>query len=188
MKKMLVFAAALMMVFSLEACGSSAGGEGTGEATQGDVAETAAEQAPEETAEEESSAPEEDQAEAPEAPQEDDGAFIPENHTFGLVGDFNNWTDDVPLEYNGGHWEVTIELPAMCEFRVRADGRDDYSWGMWGNGDGTDANGYTVVEGTYVIMFGLMDDSTEGGVEWSQIDEDGSDWGKGSSPSDWGRG
>ena len=64
--------------------------------------------------------------------------FIPEDHTYGLVGSFNGWGGDDPehptdvaMERASGLliWTGEVELEADKEVKVRADHDWTYSWG-----------------------------------------------------------
>ena len=63
--------------------------------------------------------------------------FTPDNsgRTYGVVGSFNNWSNDVPLEdkYGIGIYYGTVkDLPAgEYEYKVRADGAWAMSWGAY---------------------------------------------------------
>ena len=76
--------------------------------------------------------------------------FVPADHTYGIVGSFegSNWEDggDVAMESAGDNvWTGEVELKANDEFKVRADGKWDYSWG-----DGEN-NFVCPADGTYVV-------------------------------------
>ena len=77
--------------------------------------------------------------------------YVPADHTYGIVGSFegSNWEDgkDVAMTDNGdGTWTGEVELKAGDEFKVRADGAWDNSWGA---ADG--ANLKCEADGTYVV-------------------------------------
>lgn len=63
--------------------------------------------------------------------------FVPQTeHTFGLIGDFNSWSKDIPMEdtYGIGVYTATVEGLTPGEtytFKVRADGAWDLSWGVY---------------------------------------------------------
>lgn|GEM_PF-651158 len=64
--------------------------------------------------------------------------FVPQNteHTFGAIGSFNEWSKDVPMEdkYGIGIYYAVIDgLKAgeTYEYKVRADGAWDLSWGKY---------------------------------------------------------
>jgi hypothetical protein len=75
--------------------------------------------------------------------------WVAADHTYGIIGGFNEWGSDVAMTDNGdGTWSGEVELTAGTEFKVRADGAWDYSWG-----DPSTENGNCVVDadGTYVV-------------------------------------
>ncbi len=75
--------------------------------------------------------------------------FVPADHTYGIVGGFegSDWATDVAMTDNGdGSWTGEVTLKANDEFKVRADGAWDYSWGAE---DG--ANLVAEADGTYVV-------------------------------------
>ena len=75
--------------------------------------------------------------------------WVPGDHTYGVIGGFNDWGGDVAMEADGeGKWTAEVELTAETEFKVRADGAWDFSWGTDGlNG----ANFKAEADGTYVV-------------------------------------
>lgn len=86
------------------------------------------------------------------------GKFIPAEHKFGIVGGFNDWgnsgiadTEMVAGENNS--WTGEVELEAGTEFKVRADGKWDFSWGQ---ADGSNFKAETA--GTYVVTVTFVDD------------------------------
>ena len=82
-------------------------------------------------------------------PYEEILTFVPAEHTYGIIGGFNEWNGDVAMEADGENtWKGEVELTAGTEFKVRADGAWDYSWG-----DPSTENGNCVVaaDGTYVV-------------------------------------
>ena len=73
--------------------------------------------------------------------------WVPADHTYGVIGAFNNWDGDVAMELSdAGLWTADVELKAGDEFKVRADGAWDYSWG---NADGS--NLAAAEDGTYTV-------------------------------------
>ena len=75
--------------------------------------------------------------------------YVAADHTYGIVGTFNNWGDtaDVEMTADGENtWKGEVELEAGAEFKVRADGAWDYSWGTedGGNFKAEEAGTYTV--------------------------------------------
>ena len=91
--------------------------------------------------------------------------FVAEEHTYGLVGNFNNWgeTPDFPLVWDeevGGYF-AQVQFPAGIEFKVRADSAWDYNWGFESLTDLTeghlaDQGGNILVktEGIYLLAIG----------------------------------
>ncbi len=56
--------------------------------------------------------------------------WVAADHTYGVIGGFNEWAADEAMADNGdGTWSATVALTAGTEFKVRADGAWDYSWG-----------------------------------------------------------
>ena len=56
--------------------------------------------------------------------------FVPADHTYGIIGGFNDWSDDVAMEPAGDNvWTGEVELTAGTEFKIRADGDWTYNWG-----------------------------------------------------------
>ena len=77
--------------------------------------------------------------------------FVPADHTYGIVGSFegSNWGEgaDIAMAAAGDNaWSGEVELKAGDEFKVRADGAWDNSWGA---ADG--ANLKCEADGTYVV-------------------------------------
>ena len=75
--------------------------------------------------------------------------YVPADHTYGIIGGFNEWGGDVAMEAAGDNaWTGEVELTAGTEFKVRADGDWTYSWG-----DPNTESGNCVCEadGTYVV-------------------------------------
>ena len=75
--------------------------------------------------------------------------WVAADHTYGIIGAFNGWDGDVAMEkVDDTTWTGEVELTAGDEFKVRADGAWDYSWG-----DPTTENGNCACEadGTYVV-------------------------------------
>lgn len=82
-------------------------------------------------------------------------AWVAADHTYGIIGGFNGWAEDVAMTDNGdGTWSGEVELTAGTEFKVRADGAWDFSWG-----DPTTESGNCVVDadGTYVVTIAFPD-------------------------------
>ena len=83
--------------------------------------------------------------------------YIPADHTYGIIGGFNDWAGDVAMEkVDDKTWVGEVDLTAGTEFKVRADGAWDYSWG-----NGAD-NLVAEEDGTYevTIVFNSADDVT----------------------------
>ena len=82
--------------------------------------------------------------------------FVPADHTFGVVGSFNDWGGSPDVEMTAGEnnsWSAEVELPAGAEFKVRADSAWDNNWGA---ADG--ANLVAAEEGTYVVTITFGDE------------------------------
>ncbi len=80
--------------------------------------------------------------------------WVAGDHTYGVIGSFagSEWNTDVPMEANGENsWTAEVELKAGDEFKVRADGAWDYSWG-----DGAD-NLKCEADGTYIVTITFAD-------------------------------
>lgn len=68
--------------------------------------------------------------EKPEEEPKPEPVIVFGEHTYGLIGSFNEWAADVTMEVVDG-WAVgTIELEANAEFKVRLDGAWDDSYGF----------------------------------------------------------
>lgn len=76
--------------------------------------------------------------------------FVPGDHTYGVIGGFegNDWASDVAAMTSAGDnkWTAEVEIKANTEFKVRADGAWDYSWGTAEGG-----NLKAEADGTYVV-------------------------------------
>ena len=60
------------------------------------------------------------------------GDTTPQFSTLGVIGGFNSWGGDVAMTNNGGIYSAAIgDLAAGTEFKVRADGAWDLSWGAY---------------------------------------------------------
>ena len=59
--------------------------------------------------------------------------FDPSKHTFGVIGGFNDWNDDVSMtELTDGIYYANIgDVGAGTEFKIRADKSWDYSWSSY---------------------------------------------------------
>ena len=91
--------------------------------------------------------------EKPEATLED---FVFADHTYGLIGSFNDWSADVAMEIIEGWATATVELPADAQFKVRVDGGWDYSFGY----DVTEDAPLAPVNGTeFVTSFNGQDNN-----------------------------
>lgn len=86
--------------------------------------------------------------------------------TLGLIGDFNNWGDDVAFTYDylSSSWKTEpVALEAGKAIKVRVDGAWDTNWGMTGTMSTAIAGGYELEAGkdnisvpetgTYVVVF-----------------------------------
>jgi starch-binding outer membrane protein SusE/F len=70
--------------------------------------------------------------------------WAPTKVTWGLIGDFNGWSTDVPMTFNSttGVWTGTITASAAGGFKMRANGNWNLSYGTGGS-----ANSLTAVSG-----------------------------------------
>jgi hypothetical protein len=80
--------------------------------------------------------------------------------TWGLIGDFNGWSTDVPMTYNStsGVWTGVITAAADGGFKVRANGAWDLSYGTGGQANSlTSDNGSNIpiTAGTHTITMDL---------------------------------
>ena len=101
-------------------------------------------------------------------PYEEVLEYIPADHTYGIIGGFNDWAGDVAMEEAGENiWTGEVELTAGTEFKVRADADWTYSWG-----DPTTESGNCVAEadGTYVVT---VDFSSGNGVVTATLKDGG---------------
>lgn len=86
--------------------------------------------------------------------------FVPADHEYGVIGSFegSNWEKDVAMEKTDDNvWTGEVTMKTGDEFKVRADGAWDYSWG---NGCG---NLVCEADGTYVVT--ITFNGTEATVE-----------------------
>ena len=84
--------------------------------------------------------------------------WVPADHTYGVIGSFNEWGADVAMTKGEGNtWTAEVELTAGAELKVRADGAWDNSWG-----NGAD-NVKVEADGTYVVTI-TFDDAGNGTV------------------------
>ncbi len=73
--------------------------------------------------------------------------FIPADHTYGIIGGFNDWNGDVEMtKVDENTWSGEVELTADTEFKVRADADWTYSWGA---DDGSNLK--ADADGTYIV-------------------------------------
>ena len=63
----------------------------------------------------------------------DSSVFNASEHTFGVIGSFNDWNEDVEMtEISDGIYCANIgDVEANKEFMIRADGEWDWSWGAY---------------------------------------------------------
>lgn len=86
--------------------------------------------------------------------------FVPADHEYGIIGAFegSGWETDVAMEKTGDNvWTGEVTMKTGDEFKVRADGAWDYSWG-----NGSD-NLVCEADGTYVVT--ITFNGTEATVE-----------------------
>ena len=73
--------------------------------------------------------------------------WVAGDHTYGVIGSFNEWASDVAMEAGEENtWSATVDLKAGDELKVRADGAWDYSWGAEGG-----ENVKIEEDGTYLV-------------------------------------
>lgn len=65
----------------------------------------------------------------PEEPKEEP-VMVLGDHTWGVIGSFNSWGADVAMTISGNTATATITVDANAEFKVRADGGWDHSYGF----------------------------------------------------------
>jgi len=85
--------------------------------------------------------------------------FVPADHTYGIVGSFegSNWGEGADVEMTTEDnlvWTGTVELKAENEWKVRADGAWDNSWGQE---DGS--NFKAEADGTYEVTIDFSGDA-----------------------------
>ena len=79
--------------------------------------------------------------------------WVAADHTYGIIGAFNEWSADVAMEADGENtWKGEVELTAGQEFKVRADGAWDFSWGAE---DGSNCK--AEADGTYIVTITFVD-------------------------------
>ena len=100
-------------------------------------------------------------------PYEEVVEFIPADHTYGIIGGFNDWNGDVAMDATAENvWTGEVELTAGTEFKVRADADWTYSWGTEDGG-----NCVAEADGTYVVTIdfssgnGVVTAALKGGEE-----------------------
>ena len=75
--------------------------------------------------------------------------WVAADHTYGIIGAFNDWSADVAMEAAGENvWTGEVELKADQEFKVRADADWTNSWGDPSTESG---NCKCEADGTYVV-------------------------------------
>ena len=75
----------------------------------------------------------------PEPEPEPEPEPVPEaKYNLGVMGSFNNWSEDIPMQYMDDYFATGIYVatidnlePGEYEFKVRADGKWDLSWGEY---------------------------------------------------------
>ena len=56
--------------------------------------------------------------------------FVPSAHNYGVIGLNGDWNNDVAMTLAEGVYSAEITTTAETNFKVRADGQWDYSWGF----------------------------------------------------------
>jgi hypothetical protein len=58
--------------------------------------------------------------------------FVPGDHTYGVIGLNGDWSADIAMVRDGENlkWTKEVTAEAATNFKVRADGAWDYSWGF----------------------------------------------------------
>lgn len=78
---------------------------------------------------------------------------------WGLIGDFNGWSTDVPMTYNSGSqtWTGTISPGSAGGFKMRANGNWNLNYGTGGNAGSMSAGGgnIPITAGTHTITMSL---------------------------------
>lgn len=83
--------------------------------------------------------------------------WVAGDHKYGVIGAFNDWNADVAMEAGENNtWSADVEFKEAGEFKVRADGAWDYSWG-----DATAESGNCSVAeaGTYTVTIDFSGDA-----------------------------
>jgi hypothetical protein len=80
--------------------------------------------------------------------------------TWGLIGDFNGWSTDVPMTYNATSqvWTGTVTAASAGGFKIRANGNWNFSYGTGGSANSLTAAGggnIPITAGTHTITFDL---------------------------------
>jgi starch-binding outer membrane protein SusE/F len=78
--------------------------------------------------------------------------------SWSLIGDFNNWSADVPMTYSGGVWTGTISPSAAGGFKIRANDAWNISYGPGGPAGSLTSNGggnIPITAGTHTITMNL---------------------------------
>jgi hypothetical protein len=80
--------------------------------------------------------------------------------TWGLIGDFNGWSTDVPMTYNATTqvWTGTITAAGAGGFKIRANGAWTLSYGTGGSANSLTASSggnIPITAGTHTITFDL---------------------------------
>jgi hypothetical protein len=84
--------------------------------------------------------------------------WTPTSMTWGLIGDFNGWSTDVPMTYSGGVWTGTISPASSGGFKVRANGNWTLSYGTGGPANSLTSNSggnIPITAGTHTVTLDL---------------------------------
>lgn len=83
--------------------------------------------------------------------------WVPTDHTYGVIGGFNDWAADVAMTTTDNKvWTATVTLTADTELKVRADGAWTDSWGLGGYNGGN----FAVAAGTHTVSIDFTNNPT----------------------------
>lgn len=70
------------------------------------------------------------EVEIPEEKPVEEPVMVLGDHTWGVIGSFNSWSEDAAMTISGNTATATITVDANAEFKVRADGGWDHDYGF----------------------------------------------------------